>query len=132
MTRIIELSDGDDFVGFYLIKESEVKQTNTTPPKEFMNLTLSDASGQVAAKLWDAAESDKDNFKALTLVKVQGIVQLYREKLQVKINRIRKTTEADGVTLTDSFARRRSNRRGSLLASMRRRIASRTRTFVRS
>ena len=95
------VDDGDDFVGFYLIKESEVKQTNTTPPKEFMNLTLSDASGQVAAKLWDAAESDKDNFKALTLVKVQGIVQLYREKLQVKINRIRKTTEADGVTLTD-------------------------------
>ncbi|NBD28182.1 3'-5' exoribonuclease YhaM family protein [Paenibacillus glycinis] len=101
MTRIIELSDGDDFVGYYLIKESEVKQTNTTPPKEFMNLTLSDSSGQVPAKLWDAAESDKENFKALTLVKVQGIVQLYREKLQVKINRIRKTTEADGVSLTD-------------------------------
>ncbi|QHW30560.1 HD domain-containing protein [Paenibacillus rhizovicinus] len=101
MTRINELRDGEEFVGFYLIKESEVKQTNTTPPKDFMNITLSDASGQVPGKLWDASESDKEQFKALTLVKVQGIVQLYREKLQVKINRIRKTTEADGVTLTD-------------------------------
>lgn len=101
MTRINELKDGEEFVGFYLIKESEVKQTNTTPPKDFMNITLSDASGQVPAKIWDASESDKENFKALTLVKVQGITQLYREKLQVKINRIRKSTAEDGVTLTD-------------------------------
>ncbi|MBM7565491.1 3'-5' exoribonuclease YhaM family protein [Paenibacillus sacheonensis] len=101
MSRINELRDGEEFVGFYLIKESEIKQTNTTPPKDFMNLTLSDASGQAPAKLWDAAESDKEQFKALTLVKVQGIVQLYREKIQLKVNRIRKATEADGVTLTD-------------------------------
>ncbi|QHT60184.1 HD domain-containing protein [Paenibacillus lycopersici] len=101
MSQINEMKDGDEFVGFYLIKESEVKQTNTTPPKDFMNITLSDASGQVPAKLWDATESDKELFKALSLVKVQGIVQLYREKLQVKINRIRKANAADGVELTD-------------------------------
>ncbi|SFJ86368.1 3'-5' exoribonuclease [Paenibacillus sp. UNC496MF] len=101
MTPIKELSDGNEFIGFYLIKESEIKQTNTTPPKDFMNLTLADASGQVSAKLWDASESDKEQFKALTLVKVQGQAQLYRDKLQVKINRIRKATDADGVSLTD-------------------------------
>ncbi|WP_116192756.1 3'-5' exoribonuclease YhaM family protein [Paenibacillus taihuensis] len=101
MTNVRDLRDGEEFVGFYLIKESEVKQTNTTPPKDFMNLTLSDSTGAVAAKLWDASESDKVSYPAMTLVKVQGAAQLYRDKLQVKIVRIRKTTEADGVSLTE-------------------------------
>ncbi|SFS88367.1 3'-5' exoribonuclease YhaM family protein [Paenibacillus sp. BC26] len=101
MTIVKDLRDGDEFVGFYLIKESEVKQTNTTPPKDFMNVVLSDASGHVAGKLWDVSASDKENLVPLTLVKVQGVAQLYREKLQVKIVRIRRTTEADGVQLTD-------------------------------
>ncbi|WP_308638769.1 3'-5' exoribonuclease YhaM family protein [Paenibacillus silvisoli] len=101
MTIVRDLRDGEEFVGFYLIKESEAKQTNTTPPKDFMNLVLSDASGHVAAKLWDAAPTDKESFQPLTLVKVQGVAQIYREKLQVKIVRIRKTTDADGVRLSD-------------------------------
>lgn len=37
----------------------------------------------------------------MCLVKVQGVVQVYREKLQVKVIRIRKTTEQDSVSLTD-------------------------------
>ncbi|MBN2979834.1 HD domain-containing protein [Cohnella algarum] len=37
----------------------------------------------------------------MTLVKVQGIVQLYREKPQVKITRIRNVSNEDGVSLTD-------------------------------
>ncbi len=37
----------------------------------------------------------------MTLVKVQGIVQLYREKPQVKIIRIRNIRDEDGVSLTD-------------------------------
>lgn len=101
MTKVRDIRDGEEFVGFYLIKESEVKQTNTTPPKDFMNLVLSDSTGAVAAKLWDASETDKVSYPAMTLVKVQGAAQLYRDKLQVKIVRIRKTTEADGVSLTD-------------------------------
>ncbi|RAP76811.1 3'-5' exoribonuclease YhaM family protein [Paenibacillus montanisoli] len=101
MTIVKDIRDGEEFVGFYLIKECEVKQTNATPPKDFMNVVLSDASGHVAAKLWDATPADKENFTPLTLVKVQGVAQLYREKLQVKIVRIRKTTETDGVRLDD-------------------------------
>lgn len=35
------------------------------------------------------------------LVRVQGLVQTYREKLQIKIIKIRKATDDDGVFLTD-------------------------------
>lgn len=101
MTLIKDLSTNDEFVGFYLLKELELKQTNTSPAKDYFDLVLCDASGQLPAKYWDVKETEKDDFSPMTLVKVQGIVQLYREKPQVKITRIRNVSNEDGVSLTD-------------------------------
>lgn len=101
MTLIKDLITNDEFVGFYLLKELELKQTNTSPAKDYFDLVLCDASGQLPAKYWDVKETERDNFSPMTLVKVQGIVQLYREKLQVKITRIRNIRDEDGVSLTD-------------------------------
>lgn len=101
MTLIKELTTNDEFVGFYLLKELELKQTNTSPAKDYFDLVLCDASGQLPAKYWDVKETEKDDFTPMTLVKVQGIVQLYREKPQVKITRIRNVSNEDGVSLTD-------------------------------
>ncbi len=101
MTLIKDLSTNDEFVGYYLLKELELKQTNTSPAKDYFDLVLCDASGQLPAKYWDVKETERDNFSPMTLVKVQGIVQLYREKPQVKIIRIRNIRDEDGVSLTD-------------------------------
>lgn len=101
MTLIKSLVNQDEFIGFYLLKELEVKQTNGTPPKDYFDIVLCDASGQLPAKYWDVTPTDKETFFPMGLVKVQGIVQTYRERLQVKINRIRQATPDDGVALTD-------------------------------
>jgi 3'-5' exoribonuclease len=101
MTLIKELRAGDEFVGFYLLRELENKQTNATPPKDYFDIVLSDSSGQMTAKYWDVSPKEKDSFAPMEIVKVQGVVQLYREKLQIKIIRLRKSTESDGVSLTD-------------------------------
>lgn len=101
MTLIKDLITNDEFVGFYLLKELELKQTNTSPAKDYFDLVLCDASGQLPAKYWDVKETERDNFSPMTLVKVQGIVQLYREKPQVKITRVRNIRDEDGVSLTD-------------------------------
>ncbi|ANS75399.1 phosphohydrolase [Paenibacillus yonginensis] len=101
MTLIKDLISGDEFTGFYLIKELEVKQTNATPPKDYLDIVLCDASGQLPAKFWDASPSDKETFFPMGLVKVRGLVQTYRERLQIKIMQMRPAADADGVTLTD-------------------------------
>jgi 3'-5' exoribonuclease len=62
MTLIKQLQAPEEFVGYYLIKELEVKQTNTTPAKDFMDIVLCDASGQISAKLWDVSATDKETF----------------------------------------------------------------------
>lgn len=101
MTLIKQLTNQDEFVGFYLLKELEIKQTNSTPPKDYLDIVLCDASGEIPAKYWDASSTDKETFFPMGLVKVRGIAHTYRERLQVKILQIRPVNEGDGVALTD-------------------------------
>ncbi|NOU93318.1 HD domain-containing protein [Paenibacillus sp. LMG 31456] len=101
MSIIRSLNHQDEFVGFYLLKELEVKQTNGTPAKDYFDIVLCDSSGQISAKYWDVTTTDKETFFPMGLVKIQGIAHTYREKLQVKITKIRKANDDDGITLTD-------------------------------
>ncbi|QWU17543.1 3'-5' exoribonuclease [Paenibacillus sophorae] len=101
MKQINQLAPQDEFVGFYLIRELTVKQTNGNPPKDYFDIVLSDSSGQLSAKQWDVSTADKETFFPMGLVKVQGLAHLYREKLQIKISKMRLATEKDGVALTD-------------------------------
>lgn len=101
MKPINKLSIQDEFVGFYLLKELNLRQTNSTPPKDYFDIVLSDSSGQISAKYWDVTIQDKETFFPMQLVKVQGFVQSYRDQAQVKISKIRKAKEDDGVSLTD-------------------------------
>lgn len=101
MTLIKQLVNQDDFTGYYLLKELDVKQTNGTTPKDYFDIVLCDSSGQLSAKYWDVTTTDKETFFPMGLVKVQGVVHTYREKLQIKISRLRKVSEEDGVNLTD-------------------------------
>ena len=101
MTLIKQLANQDEFIGFYLLKELEVKQTNNTPAKDYFDIVLCDSSGQLSAKLWEVSQTDKETFFPMGLVKVQGVVQTYRERLQLKIMKMRLATPDDGVKLTD-------------------------------
>lgn len=101
MTRIRDLRDKDEFVGFYLLKTAEAKMTNATPPSEYFDMVLADSTGELPGKMWDISAADKETLSPMTLVKVQGTVQTYRDKLQIKIVRIRKATSDDGVDLAN-------------------------------
>lgn len=101
MTLIRTFTEGEEITGFYLLKKADIKQTNSTPPKDYFDLTLADTSGEIPAKLWEVSPLDKETYFPMMLVKVQGIVQMYRERPQMKIYRIRKATEKDGYALTD-------------------------------
>lgn len=77
MKPINKLSIQDDFVGFYLLKELNMRQTSGTPPKDYFDIVLSDASGQISAKYWDVTIQDKETFLPMQLVKIQGTVLSY-------------------------------------------------------
>ena len=69
--------------------------------KPFLTLILADKTGEIEAKLWDVSANDEKAYVAETTVKVQGEVQNFRGRSQLKIRQIRLTTDADGVKTAD-------------------------------
>ncbi|MGE7764023.1 3'-5' exoribonuclease YhaM [Peribacillus sp. NPDC096540] len=69
--------------------------------KPFLTLILSDKTGEIEAKLWDVSETDEKTYSAEATVKVQGEVQNYRGRSQLKIRNLRLTAEADGISKAD-------------------------------
>jgi 3'-5' exoribonuclease len=101
MALINSLVEGEEITGFYLLKQADVKQTNSNPAKDYFDMVLADPSGEIPAKLWDVSSTDKETFFPMMLVKVQGVMHLYRDRPQIKIFRIRKAVDTDGYSLTD-------------------------------
>lgn len=131
MTLIKEFVNQEEFIGYYLLKEVEVKLTNSTPPKNYLDIVLSDSSGEISAKLWDASEVDKETFFPMGLVKVRGVVQTYRERLQMKIIQMRPVKEEDGVKVAD-FVRSAPIRAVDLIHTIQATIATISDAEIRS
>jgi 3'-5' exoribonuclease len=101
MTQIRQFAVGDDISGFYLVKQLEVRQTKATPPKDFFDILLADKSGEISCKMWDITASDKVRFAPMQIVFINGQVQSYQDKLQLKITHMRPATADDGYTIRD-------------------------------
>lgn len=99
--QVNTFNKGDEVTGFYMLKKVEVKHTNATPPKPYLDMIFGDQSGEISAKLWDASIEAQESLRAPMLVKIKGLVQSYRDQLQFRVDRIRPATESDGVKMTD-------------------------------
>lgn len=85
--------------GFCLIKTVEVR--TSSKGDNYLNMTLSDASGEINAKLWGYVPAQHGEYDANSLVKVRGVISVYAGSDQLRIDRIRPVIEADGVKLED-------------------------------
>lgn len=85
--------------GFALITQSEKKVT--AKGKDYLDLVLSDNSGEISAKYWDYNEATQGQFPAETLVKVRGTISQYNGADQFRVERIRRTVETDNVDISD-------------------------------
>ncbi|OIJ18249.1 hypothetical protein BKP45_11735 [Anaerobacillus alkalidiazotrophicus] len=97
MTLIIDADQGDRLIGFYLIKE--LQQKIATNGSEYFDLVLGDRSGVISAKLWDISEEQKTSFEVKKIVKVDGIVTIFRNQRQIQIQRIRLSTPEDSIDI---------------------------------
>lgn len=84
----------------FLVKVKQVRSKKTGEP--YLSLTLGDRSGDLDAKMWDNVEEFEPTFDRDDFVKVKGLVQLFRNKRQLTIHRIRRCQETE-VDLGDYF-----------------------------
>lgn len=78
--------------GFYLCKEKHLRRTRAS--ELFIDLILTDGTGEISAKVWDNVEELTIKFQQGDAVAVRGRVDTFQDKKQIIIGRINKATEA--------------------------------------
>jgi len=98
---IESLRDGDEFVGFYALRRCELKESEGLFRLE---LELLDRTGHVPAVVWNDAKELNGQLTRGQVAKVQGVMTRYREKPQVRVEKIRpaRPEEYDLTTLLPS------------------------------
>lgn len=85
--------------GFCLIKTVD-KKINVKGVM-YLDLVLCDSTGEIASKLWDYKPESHGEYVSGDLVKIRGVVSQYNGNDQLKIERIRKVIDIDGVKISD-------------------------------
>ncbi len=94
-----EINQNGGVEGFCLVKSLEIKKTAKGVP--FLDLVLTDSSGEIGAKLWDYKEDLHGGIKLNSLIKIRGTVSMFNDALQLRIDRVRPALESDGVKMED-------------------------------
>ncbi|MDL2220868.1 HD domain-containing protein [Eubacteriales bacterium OttesenSCG-928-N14] len=96
----MQLMDGvneGQIEGFCMIKSIEQRQT--AAGKAYLALTLSDAGGQVEARLWDYDEDLHGGYQPEDIVKIRASLAPYKGQNQLRIERIRPMDDKDDVDM---------------------------------
>ena len=96
-----DLQPNQMIVGDFLVQAKELR-AKKTGGDSYLSVTLSDKSGEVDAKMWDNAEEFDALFERDDFIKVKGAVQVYRNKPQLTLHKLKKLADNE-VDLADFF-----------------------------
>lgn len=91
MKLIKDFVDRDDIHGQLLVVSSN--QGTTDKGKTYLNITFQDKSGTIDAKKWDATNEDLKLLVPGSVLLVEGKVNLYQNRLQLKVNKVSMTND---------------------------------------
>ncbi|MEW5977577.1 MAG: HD domain-containing protein [Acidobacteriota bacterium] len=84
----------------FLVKGKELRSKKTGEP--YLSLNLGDRSGDLDAKMWDNVEEVEATFDRDDFIKVKGLVQVYRNRPQLTIHKLRRCEEHE-IDFADYF-----------------------------
>ena len=97
-----DLQPNQILVSSFLVHAKELRFKKTG--ESYLNLALADKTGEVEAKMWENVEQVHSTFERDDFVKVKGAVQLFRQRPQLTVHKLRRLEERE-VDLTDYFPR---------------------------
>ncbi len=83
-----------------LVLTKEIRQKKTGEP--YLTLHLADRTGEIEAKMWDNVAEVLDGFQRDDFIKVKGLVQIYQNRVQFTVHRLRRLEEHE-VDFADYF-----------------------------
>jgi len=88
MICVKDLTPGESVLQYFEVRSRDQRKTRSG--QDYLDLVLGDATGTVPAKMWsDSIRKWGNDFVPGTFVKVEGRVELYRERNQLVIEKIR-------------------------------------------
>lgn len=94
-----EIGNNGQVEGFAVIKQCDRKTAKNG--NAYLDIVLSDKSGEIFAKLWDYNEVSHGKYENDMFVKIRGTLLKYNGNDQLRIERIRPVTESDNVNVAD-------------------------------
>jgi len=84
----------------FLVRTKELRSKKSG--EAYLSLILSDKTGDLDAKMWDNVEEFEPLFDKDDFVKAKGLVQIYRNKPQITLHRLRRVHDSE-VDFMDFF-----------------------------
>jgi len=72
----------------FLVLSKDIRQKKTGEP--YLSLHLADRTGEIEAKMWDNVAEIMESFDRDDFIKVKGIVQIYQNRSQFTIHKLRR------------------------------------------
>jgi 3'-5' exoribonuclease len=85
---VSDLTGEQPITAFFLVHAKEVR--NTKEGKQYLRMELGDRSGTIEARMWTKFELMVQDIARDDFVKVEGRVELYRDKPQISLLQLRK------------------------------------------
>jgi 3'-5' exoribonuclease len=82
-----DLAADQVITGFFLVHEKEIRNANNGKP--YLRMELGDRSGTVEARMWDQFDGMAKGISRDDFVKVQGRVEIYRNRPQLLLQQFR-------------------------------------------
>jgi len=85
---VADLEADQAVTSFFLVHEKEIRATREGKP--YLRLELGDRTGTVEARMWENFEAAAGSIERDDFVKVQARVEVYRNKMQLALDRLRR------------------------------------------
>ncbi len=90
---VSDLGPDQSVTSFFLVWDKEIRQTREG--RAFLRLELGDRTGTIEARMWENFQEVAATFERDDFVKVQGRIELYRNRPQLAVDRMRKAEAAE-------------------------------------
>ncbi len=87
-----ELKAGERITGYYVVRYKHLEPFRDRTRGQFLTLALSDRTGSVLARVWEGAPELAETFEQGDTVKVQSDVEVYMDRLQLIVLKLRRAT----------------------------------------
>jgi 3'-5' exoribonuclease len=125
---VSELEANKISTGIFLVQSKEIRQKKTGEP--YLSLQLVDRTGDLDAKMWDNVAEVMETFERDDFIKVKGLLQVYNNRLQFTVHKLRRVEESE-VELGDFFPASKRDP-AEMLAELRGLISGMTNAHLRA